>query len=286
MTFAVPVVKLHGARNDFILIDDRAPSPVTDYPAFARSVCDRHAGVGADGLLVVLPSDRAAVRMRIFNPDGSEAEMCGNGIRCLVRYLCENGEGERFAIDTMAGPIDAMVIAREPAFLVRADMGVPSFEAAAVGYERPGSVLDAALELPDGIVRFSGVSLGNPHAVVFTDDAAAVDLPRFGRTVGEHPAFATHVNAHAAQRIDRANLLVRHWERGAGATQACGTGAVAVAAAAIARGLVDSPVDVHVPGGTLRVEWDGTGHAFMTGEAVHVFDTAVAPASAGVLHAR
>ena len=288
MTSAVPVIKMHGALNDFVLIDERERSRLGDYPAFAQLVCERHSGIGADGVLVVLPpSERADARMRIFNADGSEAEMCGNGIRCVARYLFECGEGDEFAIETLAGPILAEVVARTPRFLVRVDMGTPSFDAADVGViGRAGSALDCALDLSEGVVRFSGVSMGNPHAVVFVEKLAGFDLAHFGKSVGEHPAFRTHVNAHAVERVDRSTLIVQHWERGAGATQACGTGAVACAAAAIARGAADSPVAVHVPGGTLSIEWDGRGHAFMTGEAARVFATEIALSDTLTLGAR
>lgn len=288
MTPAVPVIKMHGALNDFVLIDERERSHLSDYSTFAHIVCERHGAIGADGVLVVLPpTEEADARMRIFNADGSEAEMCGNGIRCVARYLFERGEGDNFTIETPAGPILTSIVATTPRFLVRVDMGVPSFDAAAVGVVgREGSVLDTALALSDGIVRYSGVSMGNPHAVVFIDTFDGFDHARFGQSVGGHAAFRTHVNAHAALRVDRSTLIVRHWERGVGETQACGTGAVACAVAAIARGLADSPVHVDVPGGRLTIEWDGRGRAFMTGEAVRVFETELAVRDPIALSAR
>jgi diaminopimelate epimerase len=237
---AVAVTKMHGTLNDFVILDQRSSS-IHDLPAFARRVCDRRGGIGADGLLVLEASDAAHARMRILNPDGSEAEMCGNGMRCAVRYLWERGEGDRFTIQTLSGPIHADVMQTGDPFLVRVDVGVPRFDDPSV------------------------VWVGNPHAVIFTPDVDRFDV----RAAGEE---RPDVNVHAAQVVDEHTMRVRHHERGAGLTRSCGTGSVACAAAAMRRGLVRSPVQILVPGGTLRVEWDGSGDAFLTGPAVRVFD--------------
>ncbi len=243
----VAVSKMHGTLNDFVVLDQRTPS-VADLFSFARTVCERRGGIGADGLIVLLSSERADARMRIINADGSEAEMCGNGMRCAVRYLSENGEGDRFHIETLAGIIGAQVIEKGDVYSIRLNMGVPTFE------ERHLPFADA-----------SYVSLGNPHVVIFERSLDALDLVDVGRKMSD-------VNVHVAVPVDRHRVDVRHHERGVGLTQACGTGAVASAAAAIRRGVADSPVDVHVPGGVLRVEWDGSGEAYLTGPAVRVFD--------------
>lgn len=262
MSARVPIVKMNGTKNEFILIDDRAGES-GDYAGLARSLCDPVDGLSADGLLVVLPSRSGDARMRMFNPDGSEAEMCGNGVRCVARFIAETGGPERATIETLAGPIETTVVGREP-FLVRAAMGRPE-----VGEDRE-------LEVDGQRVTYVPVSVGNPHAVIFTDDVMRVDLAAIGPRIEHHPAFPNGTNVHFCVVEDRQTLRARHWERGAGATMACGTGAVACAAAAIARGIASSPVDVWVPGGKLRIEWDGRGEAIMTGEVEREFERDVA----------
>jgi diaminopimelate epimerase len=241
---------LHGAENAFALLDDRggARRGPAEYASIARAVRD------TDGLLVLLPvSDgRGDVRMRMFNPDGSEAEMCGNGVRCVARYLEERGEGERFVIETLAGPIGARCVARAP-YAVETQMGVPR-----LGPER---VLQAAGET----WRYVPVSVGNPHAVIFCEDVDAVELAKVGPAIETHADFPGGTNVHFARVVDGSTLRIVHWERGAGATRACGTGIVASAAAAIAKRCVTSPVTAHVPGGTLTVRWDGRGEASLVG---------------------
>ena len=248
----VAVTKMHGTFNDFVILDLRSSANV-DLPAFAREVCDRRGGVGADGVIVLQPSEIADVRMRVVNADGSEAEMCGNGARCAARFLAGRGEGAHFRFETEAGIVVADIVQPDG---VRLNVGVPRFE---------------HRELPFENADF--VSLGNPHAVVFVDVLDEVDVEALGRP---HP----EINVHTVQVLDRKHLRVRHHERGAGLTYSCGTGAVACAAAALRRGLVDSPVDVNVPGGHLLVEWDGTNEAFLTGPAVKVFDAVVEQARA------
>jgi diaminopimelate epimerase len=250
---SVAVTKLHGTFNDFVVLDQRDPDQlvIEDLAAFARKVCDRRGGVGADGLLVLSTSQRAYARMRVINADGSEAEMCGNGMRCAIRYLSERGEGNRFEIETLAGIIGADVLEKGEAYEIRLNLGVPSFE---------------QRELPFSTARF--VIMGNPHVIIFERALDAIDLVATGQRMSD-------VNVHVAVPVDRHRIDVRHHERGVGLTYACGTGAAAAAAAAIESGLADSPVDVHVPGGRLRVEWDGVNEAFLTGPAVRVFDAEV-----------
>lgn len=249
---------LHGAENAFGLLDARGAEREAEYGTIARAL-------DTDGLLVVLPSGGADVRMRMFNPDGSEAEMCGNGIRCIARYLEERGEGERFVIETLAGPVRTTLVSRAP-YEVETQIGIPE--------------LGAPRELDAGGKhwRYTPVSLGNPHAVVFVDDPDAIDLATAGRAIETHSSFPDGTNVHFVQVVDRSTLRAVHWERGAGATRACGTGIVASAAAAIAAGAVNSPVTVHVPGGRLTVAWDGRGEASLTGpvERTGARDLAVA----------
>ena len=250
------VSKYHGARNDFILLDARS-HPVEDPHAFALRWCHRHTGVGADGVLLVGTSRRAAVSMRVINADGGEAEMCGNGVRCVARYLDERGEGGALAIDTLAGIVQTTVIERGEVYRVRVDMGIPRI--VSTNATEPRSAI---------------VDTGNPHLVLFREEIERFDLLPFGEAAQADAHYPAGVNVHLVEAEDRSTLRVRHYERGAGLTMACGTGAVASAVASIERGDVASPVLVRVPGGELTIEWDG-GHAFMTGPAVHVFDTQI-----------
>ncbi len=245
------VTKMHGTFNDFVIVDDRA-NPIRDFQNLARALCDRRGGVGADGLIAISNSGPADARMRIFNADGSEAEMCGNGMRCAVRYLSESGEGDAFRIETAAGIIDAAVLEKGEIYTVRLNIGVPKIETRSLPFT--GAVF---------------VSLGNPHVVIFRDSIDGFDLNSAGKAL---PGYNVHVAAvRGRRRVD-----ARHYERGVGLTQACGTGAVACAAAAMARAECESPVQVHVPGGVLTVEWDGAGNAYLTGPAVRVFEASLA----------
>lgn len=239
---------LHGAENAFAVLDERALAQhgPSGYAEIARALRD------TDGLLVLLPSKSADVQMRMFNPDGSEAEMCGNGIRCVARYLEERGEGESLVIETLGGAIGARLISRSP-YVVETQMGAPRVGAA------------RELQAAGRRWHYVPVSVGNPHVVVFVDDLAAIDLETVGPAIETHPDFPNGTNVHFVRVVDRSTLRVRHWERGAGATRACGTGIVASAAAAIVKGDVASPVTVHVPGGTLSVSWDGRGEATLIG---------------------
>jgi diaminopimelate epimerase len=253
-----PVTKMHGARNDFIVLDQRS-ARIDDLPAFARWGCDRRAGIGADGLIVIDESAAADVRMRVFNADGSEAEMCGNGIRCAAHWLDEAGEGDRIRFETLAGIVETSIVAREPEYRVRVAMGNPHVSS------EPVLFMEEA--------RF--VDVGNPHVVLFRERVDDVELTLVATRLQTAGGFPNGTNVHLAAVEGKNALRVRHWERGVGLTMACGTGAVACAAAAIDRRLVTSPVEVFVPGGRLSVQWDGSGQAFLTGPAVRVFDTAV-----------
>jgi len=265
----VSVVKMHGTHNEFIVLDDRS-SRVGDYSALARRLCDRREGLGADGLLVITappPGGDALATMRVINADGGEAEMCGNGARCVARYLAERGAGDRFTLATLAGPIALEIVAREPEWLVKVDVGVPYL---VIGPR--AQRVEAAGE----VWHVHEVRLGNPHAVIFVGDLDAVDLERVGAALSTNPKFPDGINVHFVQVIDKTAMRVRHYERGVGITQACGTGAVASAAVAILMGSVHSPVEVRVPGGTLTVAWLPTGSATLTGPAEIVFERTLA----------
>lgn len=241
------VTKMHGTLNDFVILD-RRESSVDDLASFARKVCNRRGGIGADGVIVLESSEIADARMRVINADGSEAEMCGNGMRCAIRYLSERGEGDVYRVETLAGIIGAQVLSKGEEYQIRLNVGTPQF------VEKPLPFDDA-----------SYVVVGNPHLVIFERSLDALDIVALGKSMPD-------VNVHIAVPVDAHRIDVRHHERGVGLTNACGTGSVACAAAAIRRGIAQSPVEVHVPGGVLGVEWDGRGEAYLIGPAVRVFD--------------
>jgi diaminopimelate epimerase len=255
------VTKMQGARNDFVVVDLRG-AKVPDLQTFARWACDRREGIGADGLIALEPSSLAGVRMRAVNADGSEAEMCGNGIRCAARWLDEAGEGDSIAFETDAGIVRTEIVARGQEYSVRVAMGRPR-------------VSTIGLPIPE----VSFVEIGNPHVVLFRVNVDELDLERLAEDLQKQPALPQGANVHVAAKRGEDSLRVRHWERGVGLTPACGTGAVACAAVAIERGIATSPVEVLVPGGRLVVEWNGSGDAHLIGPAVRVFDAEV---SAGV----
>lgn len=265
MMSRVRVTKMHGAQNDFVLLDEREQH-LDGAELFARFLCDRHTGIGADGLLLIGASAVADATMRVINADGSEAEMCGNGIRCVARYLDERGDGDTLRIETQAGIIATRVLQRGETYRVRADVG-------------RARVLDTALPLHDAVV----VDTGNPHVVWFRAFLDDVDLLASGEALQLDPAFPHGTNLHIVRVDDPHMLTVRHYERGVGLTMACGTGAIACAAAAVAKGRASSPVTVHVPGGTLEVEIAGDGRAVMTGPAVRVFDALIDVAHASLV---
>ena len=257
MTTGVPIVKTNGTGNQFVLVDER-DTPLDDPSAFARRVCDPVHGLGADGVLLVEPSDRFDARMRIINADGSEAEMCGNGMRCVARYLDEHDGWATATVETLAGPIATRILGRAP-YRVAVDVSLPVFG-------EPHFV--------DGY-RAIPVVVGNPHVVIRVDDVDAVDLATVGPRIEHDPQYPHGVNAHFVARAGN-GWRVRHWERGAGPTQACGTGTVAVAAVLIAAGDATSPLALHVPGGVLEVTWEPGVRATLVGDAVREFERVVA----------
>jgi diaminopimelate epimerase len=252
----IPVVKMNGTLNDFILVDGRDQAP-DDPIAFARRVCDRATGIGADGVLLLLPSDHADVRMRIINADGSEAEMCGNGTRCVARYLDEHDGRTAALLETLAGPIATTIVAREPEYAVSVQLNVPQV---------------AEQHTVAGFTAIP-VDVGNPHVVIFVDDLAAIDIRTLGPRIEHDPRYPHGTNVHVVQILGPDAVRAVHWERGAGATQACGTGAAAIAAAAIVTRGLHSPVAVDVPGGRLTIAWTPGDRAVMTGNAVREFTT-------------
>lgn len=267
-------VKVEGAGNDYVLVDGFAGLP-PDPAALSRAVSDRHRGIGSDGLIVVSAADEPGVhgRMGIWNADGSEALMCGNGLRCVVRWLAEQGHapGDEVRVATLSGP---RVGRLRPDGSVETSMGVPSFDPAELPADLPGDPPEHPL--PEGLradpdVAF-GVSVGNPHLVVRVPDPDAVDLARHGEALNTSPRMQAGANVHVVGPPRGATVVARTWERGSGATRACGTGAVAVAAVARRLGWVDdAEVTVRMPGGELRVRFDPTGLAWLAGPANLVF---------------
>ena len=253
---AVPVVKMNGTHNEFVIVDARE-TPLTDPVAFAQRVCDRERGLGADGLLIALPSATADVRMQIINADGSEAEMCGNGMRCFARYLDEHDGRADALVETAAGPVATRIVSREP-YTVAEELNEPI-----VGE-------------PHVVAGFTAtpVDVGNPHVVIVVDDLASIDVRTVGPRIERDPRYPHGTNVHFVEDNGGA-LRVVHWERGAGATAACGTGVVACAAVAITARGAASPVTVHVPGGELQVAWRPGTRAVLIGDAVREFSTTV-----------
>lgn len=266
-TRSLHVVKMHGAENVFAIIDER-PATFDRYDELARALCAPRGGLGgADGLLIVRDAPGVAAEMLVINADGSEAEMCGNGVRCIARYLADRGAADAFTIATVAGPIATTIVSRTPYFEARIDLGTVDF---------PRDARPERLDALGTTWTFYDVSLGNPHAVVFVANVAAIDLVALGAAFDAHPRFVRGTNLHVAETLDAATLRVRHYERGVGLTRACGTGAVACAAAAIRLHDAASPVTVEVPGGTLTVTWRPGESATLTGPAEPIFERTLA----------
>jgi diaminopimelate epimerase len=290
--------KYQGTGNDYLFIDGRTED--RDWPALAMSMADRHFGVGSDGIIVAAVSDKAPVRMRIFNADGSESEMCGNGIRCFSKFVIERGLIARpdgsLDVETNAGVLSvAPTWAGDTVVGARVDMGAPILRATdvpadpakagpsdhtalsaglveAMGLAAPDLLFDAQITVDGRSFTGTAVSMGNPHYVSFiADPVDGVALEHLGPLVEHHQAFPKGINFHIVNVIDRTHLVARTWERGSGITLACGTGASALVAAARLHGLVDDDVVVTLPGGDLRITWPGHGSAFMEGDAVEVF---------------
>jgi diaminopimelate epimerase len=271
------VTKMHGCGNDYIYVQ---PREERDWADVARRISDRHFGVGSDGLILALPSTVADLRMRMFNPDGSEAEMCGNGIRCLARYAVEEGmvasDMELLRIETMAGILTLKLFRTDGVVTsARVDMGPPSFAPASLPatIEGAGPVIDYPLEIAGTSLKLTLVSMGNPHAIHYIDhDPAQFPLATVGPAVEHHPLFPRRTNFQVVQVLDAGHVKHRVWERGTGETLASGTSASAVCAASRLRGFTGDRIVDSLPGGDLLLEWDGSGSVFMTGPAERVFD--------------
>jgi len=269
--------KYHGAGNDFIHVDGM--SAKRDWAALAMAMCDRYTGAGADGLIIAEPSKHADIKMRIFNADGSEAEMCGNGMRTFAKYVVEEGlfkpHGDKLHVDTLGGDINLTLVQAGGSVIgATVDMGPPRFlpSEIPVAVEARPPVLDLPVTVDNAAYPVSCVSMGNPHAVHFIDSAVG-DFPLrdVGPRIEHHALFPARVNFEVAQVLDRAHIRSRTWERGVGETQACGTGACAIMVAARLHGWVDDVVEVNEPGGVLTLRWDGASNVILTGPAAFVY---------------
>lgn len=281
--------KYQGLGNDFVIMDGRSGPPMDPNGTQVRQLCDRRLGIGADGVILALPPQQGGdLRMRIFNGDGSEPEMCGNGIRCLARFVADQQQGAcpaTLAIETMAGLMRTTLQDRGE---VTVDMGEPRLEPAAIPTTLGiGSrqVVAERLLVAGQVLEVTAVSMGNPHVVIPVGDVDQVDLEQLGPALETHPAFPNRTNVHVLQVLGDRQLRLRTWERGVGATMACGTGACAALVAARLLGLSQRKAQVVLPGGPLTIDWRDDRRVFMTGPAQRTFtghvalDSLAAPAA-------
>jgi diaminopimelate epimerase len=288
----IPFTKMHGLGNDFILIDCRDksgpfPTEAKEIGVISRKICHRRFGIGADQLLLLYLSEVADFKMRIFNADGSEVEMCGNGIRCLAKYIWDRNLSDKdiLRIETLSG----IVRPEKAGEMVNVDMGEPVFDAEKIpvkivqssktnppsfpftkGLE--GMIIDYPLKIEDREFKITCVSMGNPHAVIFVEDLLRFPVPFYGPLVENHPIFPKRTNVEFIEVINPQEVKMRVWERGSGETMACGTGASAVAVTTNIKGLTNRVVTVHLVGGDLLIEWAKDNHVYMTGPVLQVFE--------------
>ena len=268
--------KMHGLGNDYVYVncfEEKIDNP----PAVARFVSDRHFGIGSDGLIMINPSKTADFEMEMYNADGSRGEMCGNGIRCVAKYVYDYGltDKTQISVETLGGIkyLD-LTVEDGKVSLVKVDMGKPELEADLIPIisERE-QVIDEPIEVDGKEYHMTGVSMGNPHSVIYVDDVKGLDLEKIGPKFENHERFPKRINTEFVHCIDRQTVEMRVWERGSGETLACGTGACAVAVSSILNNLTDTQVTVKLLGGDLQIEWDQKkNHVFMTGPAKVVFD--------------
>ena len=266
--------KMHGLGNDFILMDEIDPSKY-DLAALAIKLCDRHQGIGADGIILILPSEITDVKMRIINSDGSEADMCGNGIRCFAKYVYDNhiNTATSFTIETGAGiMIPELIIEDGKVLFVKVNMGAPHLERSAIPMTgAAGNVINESINIEGRDYKITSMLMGVPHTIVFVNHFDESKILSIGRLIEKHPSFPQGTNVNFVEVLNNHEINVRTWERGAGRTLACGTGSCASAVAASLNGLTGKEVTVHLALGDLLIEWiDGT--VYMTGSANHVFE--------------
>ena len=268
--------KMHGAGNDYVYLDCFAQPVPENLPELARRISDRRFGVGGDGLILILPSHQADARMQMFNADGSEAEMCGNGIRCVAKFLYDHGicPRETLRVETGAGVLDLRVeIQAGRVQRVQVDMGEPLLAPAEIPTTLPGPrIVEQPLVVAGREFRVTCLSMGNPHCVIFVDQADDELVLGWGPRIETDPRFPARVNVEFVQLVSRGEVRQRTWERGSGETWACGTGASAVCVAGVLTGRTDRRVRNHLRGGELELVWKANdNHVYMTGPAAEVF---------------
>lgn len=268
--------KMQGLGNDYVYVncfEEKIENP----PAVARYVSDRHFGIGSDGLIMINPSEVADFEMEMYNADGSRGEMCGNGIRCVAKYVYDYGltDKTQISVETLGGIkyLD-LTVEDGKVVLVKGDMGKPELKSDLIPIiSENEKVIDEPIEVDGQVYHMTGVSMGNPHTVIYVDDVKNLDLEKIGPKFENHERFPKRINTEFVHCIDRNTVEMRVWERGSGETLACGTGACAVAVASILNNLTDTRVTVKLLGGDLQIEWDQKkNHVFMTGPAKVVFD--------------
>jgi diaminopimelate epimerase len=267
-------IKMHGIGNDYVYVDGFRET-VSEPEKVAVRISDRHFGVGGDGLILILPSDKADARMRIFNADGSEAQMCGNGIRCLAKYVYESGISRKseLAVETLAGVLSLQLTTTHGSVeQVKVNMGMPRLRRQDIPMRGEGDrVLGEKLTAGDRAFTVTCVSMGNPHCVIYVDDVVQFPVTHYGPLLEHHPQFPQRTNVEWVEWINHREVRQRTWERGSGETLACGTGACATTVASVLNGKTGRAVTVHLLGGDLEIEWAADEHVYMTGPAVEVF---------------
>ncbi len=270
-------VKMQGIGNDFIVINAlESVVEENSLPEIARKANDRKFGIGGDGLVLVLPSKVAHYKMRMLNPDGSEAEMCGNGIRCFAKYVFDRKlhTDTSLRVETLAGVKELKMTARGGKVeSVRVDMGFPALKRSEIPMkgDEAEKVVAESLKVEGQKFEITAVSMGNPHVVIFENKLKDYPVAKWGALIENHKSFPARTNVHFVSVCNAGEVVMRTWERGAGETLACGTGACAVTVACVLNGKTNRNIELHLPGGDLRVEWNGDNRVFMTGPAEEVF---------------
>lgn len=269
------IIKMHGLGNDFICLDHFLFPPDMDYSEMARKLCHRQLGVGGDGLIAVLPSTKADARMRIHNSDGSEAEMCGNGIRCFAKFVYDVGyvRKDSMEIETLAGVLSIKLdILEGEVAQITVDMGEPCLDPAKIPVLAGGDMaVQQKLEVDSKKFIFTSVSMGNPHCVIFVKDFDSLKWQNLGPEIEILPLFPKKTNVEFVRVDGYDEITMNVWERGVGPTLACGTGACASVVAGVLEGRINRQVTVHLPGGDLQIEWREDNHVYMGGPATYVF---------------
>lgn len=266
---------MQGSGNDFVIVRSPSWEDAGHLQKYAVWLCDRHYGIGADGLLAVGPDPSADIFMRLFNSDGSEAEMCGNGIRCVARFAYERGlvQSNRLLVRTGAGTRCLEIILNDGQFsMVKVDMGEPVFEGAMIPDAGVGEAVNVNIEIPGNTFQATMVSMGNPHCVIFVNEVEKIPVAEWGPQLENHAMFPARTNVEFVEVLNPREILMRVWERGAGITLACGTGACAALVAGVINGRSDRSSLIHLLGGDLYIEWnEDDNHVYMSGSAQEVF---------------